>query len=311
MTMAKLMFGKLSEAWKGEASDFTPLLADQLDNLGDALGIDLAAVGKSEVLTAGGRRIDIVAQGEDGSEFVIENQYGRADHDHLTRGLAYAVARHARGLVVVAEEHRDEFKAVAQYLNDMAELDRERGISVWLVEAKAVRIGDSPWAPLFTAVIEPNAFTATVEQAKMAEKPGSLEEFYGQFSVPDARAAAEKVLNAWLSAGFKRRIESNHVVLEAPGPATSGVRTVIALFNDGRILVPFSSYAGVNSGIEIASLTTPEFRASADALFAFNGTEKQARTQPGWLSTDRAEPLLTFCFAVANAYKDALASSPP
>jgi hypothetical protein len=143
MTMAKLIFGKLSEAWKGEATDFTPLLADQLDNLGDALGIDLAA-SAVQILTAGGRRIDIVAQGEDGSEFVIENQYGRADHDHLTRGLAYAVARHARGLVVVAEEHRDEFKAVAQYLNDMAELDRDRGISVRLVEARAVRIGESP-----------------------------------------------------------------------------------------------------------------------------------------------------------------------
>lgn len=307
--MAKLMFGKLSEAWKGEAADFTPLLADQLDNLGDALGIDLAAVGKSEVLTTGGRRIDIVAQGEDGSEFVIENQYGRADHDHLTRGLAYAVARHARGLVVVAEEHRDEFKAVAQYLNDMAELDRERGISVWLVEAKAVRIGDSPWAPLFTAVIEPNAFTATVEQAKLAEKPGSLEEFFGQFSAPDARAAAEKVLAAWLNAGYRRRIESNHVVLEAAGPATSGVRTVIAIFNDGRILVPFSSYAGVNSGIEIPSLTTATFREGADSLFGFSGTEKQARTQPGWLSTARVEPLLAFCFGVANAYKEALAAS--
>lgn len=309
MTMAKLMFGKLSEAWKGEATDFTPLLADQLDNLGDALGIDLAAVGKSEVLTAGGRRIDIVAQGEDGSEFVIENQYGRADHDHLTRGLAYAVARHARGLVVVAEEHRDEFKAVAQYLNDMAELDRERGISVWLVEAKAVRIGDSLWAPLFTAVIEPNAFTATVEQAKLAEKPGSLDEFYGQISVPDSRAAAEQVLTAWLGAGYRRRIESNHVVLEATGPATSGVRTVIAIFNDGRVLVPFSSYAGVNSGIEIPALTTQAFREGADSLFAFNGTEKQARTQPGWLSTARVEPLLAFCFAVANAYKEALAST--
>lgn len=311
MTMAKLVFGKLSEAWKGEASDFTPLLADQLDNLGDALGIDLAAVGKSEVLTTGGRRIDIVAQGADGSEFVIENQYGRADHDHLTRGLAYAVARHARGLVVVAEEHRDEFKAVAQYLNDLAELDLDRGISVWLVEAKAVRIGDSPWAPLFTAVIEPNSFTATVEQARLAEKPGSLEEFYGQFSAPELRVAAEQVIAGWLGAGYKRRIESNHVVLEAPGPAASGVRTVVAIFNDGRVLVPFSSYAGVNSGIEITALTTPEFRASADSLFLFNGTEKQARTQPGWLSTDRAEPLLQFCLAVANAYQDALAALTP
>lgn len=91
--MARLRFGRLTEAWKGEAADFTPLLAEQLDAIGAEIGVDLASVGESEVQTTGGRRIDIVAQGEDGSEFVIENQYGRADHDHLTRGLSYAVAR--------------------------------------------------------------------------------------------------------------------------------------------------------------------------------------------------------------------------
>lgn len=241
MTMAKLVFGRLTEAWKGEASDFTPLLAEQLDNLGEAIGIDLTAVGKSEVATTGGRRIDIVAKGEDGSEFVIENQYGRADHDHLTRGLAYAVARHARGLVVVSEEHRDEFRAVAQYLNEMAELDRERGIAVWLVEARAVRIEQGPWAPLFTAVVEPNQFTATVEQARLSEKPGSLDEFYATYASAELRVAAERVVGAWVAAGHRRRIETNHVVLEAAGPAVSGIRTVVAVFNDGRVLVPFSS----------------------------------------------------------------------
>src|SRR5258708_21246400 len=162
-SMARLRFGRLSEAWKGEASDFTPLLAQQLDALGAEIGVDLASIGESEVQASGGRRIDIVALGEDGSEFVIENQYGKADHDHLTRGLAYAVARRARGLVVVAEEHRDEFRAVAQYLNELSEHDQERGIAVWLVEAKAVRIADSPWAPLFSTVVEPNSFTARVE----------------------------------------------------------------------------------------------------------------------------------------------------
>jgi len=86
--MGRLSFGRLSEAWKGEASDFTPLLAERLDQLGEAIGVDLASVGESEVAVAGGRRIDIVAQDADGSEFVIENQFGRADHDHLTRGLA-------------------------------------------------------------------------------------------------------------------------------------------------------------------------------------------------------------------------------
>ncbi len=34
------------------------------------------------------RMTDEAAPGEDGSEFVVEDQYGRADHDQLTRGLA-------------------------------------------------------------------------------------------------------------------------------------------------------------------------------------------------------------------------------
>lgn len=305
--MARLQFGRLTEAWKGEAADFTPLLAEQLDALGAEIGVDLASIGESEVLTAGGRRIDIVAQGEDGAEFVIENQYGRGDHDHLTRGLAYAVARRARGLVVVAEEHRDEFRAVAQYLNELAEHDPQRGIAIWLVEAKAVRIGDSPWAPLFSTVVEPNTFAAAVEQAKQSEAPlGSLDDFWAQFTAKDTLAAARSVVERWLSSGYRRRLGPNHVVLEAAGPSVSGVRTVVAVYSDGRVMVPFSSYAGQNSGIPIDALTTDEFRAEADSLFGFNGSERQARTAPGWLTTDRADSLFAFCSRVAEEYVAAL-----
>lgn len=304
--MARLQFGRLSEAWAGEAADFTPLLAEQLDAVGDAIGVDLVSVGESEVLTAGGRRIDIVAQGDDGTEFVIENQYGRADHDHLTRGLAYAVARHARGLVVVAEEHRDEFRAVAQYLNDMAELDAERGIAIWLVEAKAVRIDNIPWAPLFSTVIEPNTFTRTIEKVKQAEGLPTIEEFWAQFSDPQTCQAAQDVLARWLAAGYRRRLGPNHVVLEANGPSTSGIRTVVALYSDGRVLVPISSYAGQNSGIPVDELTTDEFRRTTNELFGFLGTEKQARTAPGWVRPERAEALLSFSERVANAYREAM-----
>lgn len=305
--MARLRFGRLTEAWAGEAADFTPLLAEQLDTLGAAIGVDLASLGTSEVQTTGGRRIDIVAHGADGSEFVVENQYGRADHDHLTRGLAYAVARRARGLVVVAEQHRDEFRAVAQYLNELAELDDERGIAVWLVEAKAVRIEDSPWAPIFTAVVEPNAFTARVEQVKQSESGlASLEDFWEQFGSPTSLAAAKTVVAEWLAAGHRKRLGPNHIVLEARGPAKSGVRTVVALYSDGRVMVPFASYGGLNSGIPIAPLVADDFRAFADALFGFGGSERLARTAPGWLSADTAGPLLDFCFRVADAYADAL-----
>jgi hypothetical protein len=300
--MAHLRYGRLSEAWKGEAADFTPLLAEQLDEVGAAIGLDLASLGKSEVATAGGRRIDIVAQDANGVEFVIENQYGRADHDHLTRGLAYAVARQARGLILIAEEHRDEFRALAQYLNDMAELDPDRGICVWLVEAKAVRIGDSPWAPLFTAVIEPNAFTASVEQAKQTTLLGSLEEFWKLFSSPSILEAAQAVVSSWVAAGHRTRLGPNHVVLEAAGPGKGGYHTVVTIYPDGKVFVPFSSYAGQNSGIPIEPLTTDAFRARANSLFGFNGTEKQARTQPGWLTESTRQPALDFCFQVANAY---------
>lgn len=303
--MGRLSFGRLTEAWLGEASDFTPLLVERLDQLGAAIGVDLASAGTSEVLTSGGRRIDIVAQGADGSEFVIENQYGRADHDHLTRGLAYAVARRARGLVLVAEEHRDEFRAVAQYLNDLQEHDIERGIAVWLVEARAVRIDGSPWAPLFTAVVEPNEFTQVVEQAKQGDRPATLMEFWEQFDSSESREAVASVLDQWQAAGHRRRLGPNHVVLEAQGPSVSGTRTVVAVYSDGRVLVPFSSYAGQNSGISIPDLTTSDFRDRADALFGFSGTERQARTAPGWLTHDRVQPLVDFCLEVAGAYKTA------
>lgn len=304
--MARLTYGKLSEAWKGEATDFTPLLATQLDALGEAIGVDLAPVGESEVPTAGGRRIDIVANLDDGTELVVENQYGRADHDHLTRGLAYAVASDARGLVVVAEQHRDEFRAVAEYLNEVAEHSPDRGIVVWLVEAQAVRIEDSKWAPLFTAVVRPNSFTAAVEKAKQAGLPASPEAFYAQFESDEVQSATEAVVSAWLGAGHKRRFGPNHVVLEAKGPSTSGVRTVIAIFSDGRVMVPFGAYAGQNSGIVIEPLTTAGFRAMADAMFGFNGTEKLARTSPGWLLPHRQGELLDFCALVAAAYAEHL-----
>jgi hypothetical protein len=304
--MARLTFGLLSEAWEGEATHFTPLLSQQLDLLGDAIGVELTSVGEPEVATAGGRRIDIVGTSGDGSEFVIENQYGRADHDHLTRGLAYAIAREARGLVVVAEAHRDEFRAVAQYLNDLAEHNAERGIAVWLVEARAVRVGDSPWAPLFTSVVQPNSFTAAVEQAKQTESPlPSLEEFWATFDSESVLAAVQEVVSAWSGPGLKRRLGPNHIVLQARGPSKDGIRTVVAIYADGRVLVPFSSYDGKNSGIPIEALMTQDFRHMADVLFGFNGSEKQARTAAGWLTPARASDLIAFCTKVATAYREA------
>jgi hypothetical protein len=175
-----------------------------------------------------------------------------------------------------------------------------------LVEAKAVRIGESLWAPLFTAVVEPNSFTATVEQARRKERPASLDEFWKQFDDAGSRSAGQKVVSAWLAAGHRTRLGPNHIVLEAAGPSKSGRRTVAVVYTDGHVMVPFHSYAGVNSGIPVDAVTTDAFRTKADAIFGFEPTAKIASTVAGWVQPGREQELLDFCHSVAEAYADAL-----
>ncbi len=210
---------------------------------------------------------------------------------------------------MVAENHRDEFKAVAQYLNDMAERDPDRGIAVWLVEAKAIRIAGSPWAPLFMAVLEPNQFTATVEQAKQTERAPTLPEFLERCNSPAIREAIEAVTKRWSQMGHRQWIWPNYINLVAKGPAKSGERSVVALYRDGRVLVPFGAYAGQNTGIPIGPLSTPKFRANANAVFGFTGTLTQERTPAEWLTPERTGIVLDFASYVANAYLEALGAT--
>lgn len=64
-----------------------------------------------------GGKLDILAKDPAGSKWAIENHYGEADHDHLTRAPAHAVGLERRAVIVVAESHRDEFVAVADEWN--------------------------------------------------------------------------------------------------------------------------------------------------------------------------------------------------
>jgi hypothetical protein len=88
------------------------------------------------------------------------------------------------------------------------------------------------------------------------------------------------------------------------------LRTVVVIYPDGRVMVPFASYAGSNSGIPIEALTSEAFRASANVLFGFSGTEKQARTTPGWLRLEVEDDLFAFIQSVASAYAEAGSGDP-
>ena len=200
MTMGKLEFTTPRNAWGGEATDFTPLLGqdDLLAYLGDELGIGGLRLIEREHSTAGNRSLDLLAETMAGDRVSIENQYGMADHDHLTRGLAYAVASESRILVVIAEGHRDEFISVANYLNELALQDVENSVLVWLVEVRAVRrVGDDIWSPEFIVRAEPNEWQAKVAKS-VSPNLQSLDDFYAKCETSEIAERARRIIEHWL-----------------------------------------------------------------------------------------------------------------
>lgn len=159
----------LREAWPREDIDFTPWLAENLAYLGE-VGLGELELLKTEVPVPGvSRRLDILAEAPDGERIAIENQYREIDHDHLTRGLAYAVGLEARTLVVIAESHRDEFVAVADYLNRAAESLGDEGIAVVLLTVRVERVGEY-FIPRFDVVSRPNEWRTAVKQSATGQE---------------------------------------------------------------------------------------------------------------------------------------------
>ena len=137
----------IREVWPGEAGDFTRWLRFHIGVLEKVLGLGLANP-QSEV-RAGDFRIDVVAETNFG-DIVIENQYGRSDHRHLGQLITYLSHREVQRAIWIAEEGRPEHVKAVEMLN-------ARGVGqIWMVTMRAIRIGDSAVAPLFTVVAAPS-----------------------------------------------------------------------------------------------------------------------------------------------------------
>lgn len=163
-------------AWAHEAIDFTPWLASNLDRLRAAVGIDLVLEGTE--VTVGPFSADILATDALTNERVlIENQLEQADHAHLGQILTYLAGLDARSVIWIAKAFRDEHLSAVRWLNNNTMDD----FSFFAVEVSAVRIGDSPVAPLFSVVEKPNDWDRQLHQAApgiQEDKPSRLAKEY-------------------------------------------------------------------------------------------------------------------------------------
>lgn len=161
--LGKMERVKLQDIWEKEAPDFTPWLAEQIQFLGEALGMDLEVTGQEE--SVGPFRADIVCTDTMSDEKVlIENQLEKTDHKHLGQLLTYASGLKAVSIIWIAEQFTEEHRSALDWLNDITGDD----FRFFGAEIELWRIGDSPPAPQFKIISKPNEWSKAIRQQQGA-----------------------------------------------------------------------------------------------------------------------------------------------
>ena len=153
----------LRSIWPHEALNFTPWVAENVDLLADAVGLDIT-VDETES-SVGDFNVDIYAS-ETGTDrkIIIENQLEDTDHGHLGKLITYASGKGADVVIWVVKHAREEHKAAVEWLNNHTD-DK---IGFFLCEIKLFQIGDSQIAPSFTVVERPNDWTKEIRKTASA-----------------------------------------------------------------------------------------------------------------------------------------------
>lgn len=168
----------LREAWKHEAGEFTPWLAqsDNLNMLADALGLSELVYVASEHWV-GSFKLDILCTDGD-DQVIIENQLEETNHRHLGQILAYAAGVGAKKVIWVAESFRPEHATALEFLNNHTTDE----LAFFGVQVELWRIGDSPLAPKFEVAVKPNEWAKSGRvQARAASDASPTKQLQQKF----------------------------------------------------------------------------------------------------------------------------------
>jgi Domain of unknown function (DUF4268) len=214
--VGKLVRVPLREVWPHEAYDFTQWLQENIEVLGEALDIDFHNVDREQAI--GSFNIDLVGKLQSGGTVVIENQLSKSDHDHLGKLITYSVGMGASAAIWIVSDPRPEHVAAVTWLNE------SNSANFYMVKVEAVRIGESPPAPLLTLIVGPSEETKDVGQVKkdIAERYGLRRHWWTNLI---ARSKEKTMLHAHISPG-----DFSFIQTSAGFPGLSFVYTV-KLFN--------------------------------------------------------------------------------
>ncbi|MEI7626519.1 MAG: DUF4268 domain-containing protein [Actinomycetota bacterium] len=149
----------LREVWRNEARHFTPWLAENPEALSEATGLVLTVIETER--STGNFSVDLVAEDENGNKVVIENQLEKSNHDHLGKLITYlAAVPDAKSAIWISSDPRPEHVEAVNWLNSSGQAD------FYILKLEAIRIGDSPPAPILTLIVGPSEDVRVVAASK-------------------------------------------------------------------------------------------------------------------------------------------------
>ena len=180
--LGKLSKVDLRDYWNSESEDFTPWLAEpeNLNLLGEAIKMELEPEGIEQSVGDSDFRVDILAKEVDSDEdnyVVIENQLEKTNHDHLGKLLTYASGHSAKTVIWIAEKIREEHRRALDWLNE----NSSDKVAFFGLEIKLFQIGDSPPAPKFNLISQPNGWFKNMQAKNTKTELTKTKSLQGEF----------------------------------------------------------------------------------------------------------------------------------
>ncbi|MDR0755069.1 MAG: DUF4268 domain-containing protein [Prevotellaceae bacterium] len=181
MNLGKLKQIAPREKWKHETLGFTPWLAQHIDELNSALGLELE-VENTEV-AVGPYSADVLAKDIGTNKYVvIENQLEKTNHDHLGKSITYASVLDASTVIWIATDFTEEHQKALDWLNDHTTDE----ISFYGVQLELWQIEDSMPALRFNVISKPNQAVrqaAKIKAEELSERKKLQLDFWTKFAV--------------------------------------------------------------------------------------------------------------------------------
>ncbi len=160
MQVGKIEKLSLREIWNHEALDFTPWLEENIEILGESIGLQLSVIEREK--TIGTFSLDLLAEDINHNKVIIENQLETTDHKHLGQLLVYMIGLDAKTAIWICSDARQEHIKVVNWLNEITPAD----MLFYLIKVEGIKIGDSLPAPLFSVISAPSTDVKEIGKTK-------------------------------------------------------------------------------------------------------------------------------------------------